>query len=422
MQYPHARTLTKTVARVPVGLNDSGYTIVPYVVDQVFPFGAKVLNGLLERAIGIETRPAGNGALQPDYKERELQRPTVEAFLEATCKPGVKAAEQAPVVATALSDIANFLMPYRADGRTVLRPMGSNFDAIESWLRTTPRRWDEANDCDGSALLAVSMMQLAVKTGAQIAAGRRAEREAWIAAHPYVWALRNVLHPHYTYGVAVVGAAAAEASNLAPKDADGPPQPAQLAGHAIALMIPTVQLLHALYDGSQQRIAGAPVSENALETHGKRFDAVYPTNVRAELEDAEEGEWLATTPVTFDTRPGEQPEAYAETRRRLKGLQTQAVEGTTPAASTLLAAAGTYDAIAAGVQLDNCAFATAAPNIGRSRKVLFVGGGGRLHRFYHDIVEFDLPPTTVVPERVAPRRVRGVRPDRLRPAVERRRV
>ena len=392
VQYPHARTLTKTVARVPVGLNDSGYTIVPYVVDQVFPFGAKVLNGLLERAIGIETRPAeGNGALQPDYKERELQRPTVEAFLEATCKPGVKAAEQAPVVATALSDIANFLMPYRADGRTVLRPMGSNFDAIESWLRTTPRRWDEANDCDGSALLAVSMMQLAVKTGAQIAAGRRAEREAWIAAHPYVWALRNVLHPHYTYGVAVVGAAAAEASNLAPKDADGPPQPAQLAGHAIALMIPTVQLLHALYDGSQQRIAGAPVSENALETHGKRFDAVYPTNVRAELEDAEEGEWLATTPVTFDTRPGEQPEAYAETRRRLKNLQTQAVEGTTPAASTLLAAAGTYDAIAAGVQLDNCAFATAAPNIGRSRKVLFVGGAGGSHRFYHDIVEFDLP-------------------------------
>ena len=62
VQYPHARTLTKTVARVPVGLNDSGYTIVPYVVDQVFPFGAKVLNGLLERAIGIETRPAeGNG-------------------------------------------------------------------------------------------------------------------------------------------------------------------------------------------------------------------------------------------------------------------------------------------------------------------------------------------------------------------------
>ena len=394
VQYPHARTLTKTVARVPVGLNDSGYTIVPYVVDQVFPFGAKVLNGLLERAIGIETRPAtGSGALHPDYKARELARPTLEAFLEATCKPGVAAAEQAPVVATALSDIANFLMPYRADGRTVLRPMGSNFDAVESWLRTTPRRWDEANDCDGSALLAVSMMQLAVKTGAQIAAGRRAEREAWIAAHPYVWALRNVVHPHYTYGVAVVGAAAAEASNLAPNeaDADGPPKPAQLAGHAIALMIPTVQLLHALYDGSQQRIAGAPVSENALETHGKRFDAVYPANVRAELETPEEEEWLATTPVTFDARPGEPPEAYAETRTRLKFLQTQAIEGTTPAASTLLAAAGAYDAVAAGVQLDNCAFATAAPNIGRSRKLLFVGGAGETHRFYHDIVEFDLP-------------------------------
>ena len=392
VQYPHARTLTKTVVRVPVGLNDSGYTTVPYVVDQVFPWGAKVLNGLLERAIGIETRPAdGDGALQPEYRTRTLPRPTLEGFLEATCKPGVAAAEQAPVVATALSDIANFLMPYRADGRTVLRPMGSDFDAIESWLREPPKRWDEANDCDGSALLAVSMMQFAVKTGAHIAAGRRAEREAWIAAHPYVWALRNVMHPHYTYGVAVVGAAAAEASNLTPATAEGPPKPAQLAGHAIALMIPTVQLLHALYDGSQQRIAGAPVSENALETHGKRFDAVFPANVRAELVGEEEGAWLATTPLTFDVRPGEAPEAYADTRYRLQQLQAQAVEGTTPAASTLLAAAGTYDAVAAGVQLDNCAFAAAAPNIARSRKVLFVGGAGEAHRFYHDIVEFDLP-------------------------------
>ena len=61
------------------------------------------------------------------------------------------------------------------------------------------------------------MLQLAKKEGARIAAlppARRAERDAWIAAHPYVWALRNTVHPHYTYGVAVVGAAAAEASDL----------------------------------------------------------------------------------------------------------------------------------------------------------------------------------------------------------------
>ena len=408
VQYPHARTLTKTVARVPVGLNDSGYTIVPYVVDQVFPFGAKVLNGLLERAIGIETRPAeGNGALQPDYKERELQRPTVEAFLEATCKPGVKAAEQAPVVATALSDIANFLhaLPRR-------RPHGAaadglNFDAIESWLRTTPRRWDEANDRDW--LGAARRVDDAARRqdGRADRRWRRAEREAWIAAHPYVWALRNVLHPHYTYGVAVVGAAAAEASNLAPKDADGPPQPAQLAGHAIALMIPTVQLLHALYDGSQQRIAARPSPRMRFETHGKRFDAVYPTNVRAELEDAEEGEWLATTPVTFDTRPGEQPEAYAETRRRLKGAADAGRRGH-DAGGEHAAGRGGADAIAAGVQLDNCAFATAALNIGRSRKVL--SSAARAACTASTTTLSSRPPRRppVVPERAAPRRVRGV--------------
>ena len=265
VKYIHAPTLTKTVARVPVGVNDSGYNLVPFVVDQDFPYGTRVLDGLLERAIAIDGSPAGkchalDGDDPDDYRLRALKRPTPGEFLEATRVPGLRAAAQAPIVATALSDIANFLMPYRADGRTVLQTTGSGFTAVESWLRTTQRRWDEANDCDGSALLIVSMLQLAKKEGARIAAlppARRAERDAWIAAHPYVWALRNTVHPHYTYGVAVVGAAAAEASDLPKKQcgdggscADATP----LAGHAIALMVPTVQLLHALYDGSQQTI------------------------------------------------------------------------------------------------------------------------------------------------------------------------
>ena len=402
VKYIHAPTLTKTVARVPVGVNDSGYNLVPFVVDQDFPYGTRVLDGLLERAIAIDGSPAGkchalDGDDPDDYRLRALKRPTPGEFLEATRVPGLRAAAQAPIVATALSDIANFLMPYRADGRTVLQTAGSGFTAVESWLRTTQRRWDEANDCDGSALLIVSMLQLAKKEGARIAAlppERGAERDAWIAAHPYVWALRNTVHPHYTYGVAVVGAAAAEASDLPKKQcgdggscADATP----LAGHAIALMVPTVQLLHALHDGSQQTIGGAPVTDDVRTTHGKRFEAVYSTSVRAELADPAEAEWLQTSPVDFGVRPGEATDAYAAQRAAMAQLEPQAMEGTTPAASGLVAGAGMYDAVAAGVQLDNCAFAAAAPNIGRSRKILFVGGAGESHRFYHDLVEFDLP-------------------------------
>ena len=412
VQYPHARTLTKTVARVPAGVNDSGFQVVPDIVEQEFPYGIVVLNSLLKRAISIDISPTGHcHQVEGDYRMQGLGlKPGVDAFLEATCAPvglaGLRAAAQAPIVATALSDIATYLMPYRADGRTVLRQQGSAFDSIESWLRTTQRRWDEANDCDGSALLVTSMLQLIKRECTRAAALplRRLDnqtretlpytRDEWIAAHPFAWAVYNVIHPHYTYGVAVVGAAGAEASG-ATGDTDCKEKPKQLAGHAIALLVPTPQFLFALHNGGKQQIEGKPVSTDPLRTHGTRWRAVYSKGVRDTLPLGEQ-DWFSFEATDFAPAPAGVDSS--DTRATIAGaeaLRALAVEGTTPAVGSLFAnaAAGgaAFAALVAGAQADSCAFAKAAPSVGRGRKVLHVAGDRDVHRFYHDIVELDLP-------------------------------
>ena len=351
--YELSPALTKTVGKAPVGVNEKGYDLVHNVIDQKFPFGNDVLNNLLEKATGMEL----------EFEPREIDK-----FLNATAKPGLKAAVWMQTIASAASTIANYLVSYRSDGCAVMGAKGSEFVPLESWLRAPMRTPIEANDCDGSAMLVLSALQAALDSTEQ-------ER----MKYKYIRAARNVLHPYYTIGMAVVGATSAEASA-------GGGTKETVAGHALALVVDTSSLLNGLHTAATQHtLGGKNISTKPDELRLARHEAIFSPEVLEELP-IEESEIL---------RGNLAPEALrgdSRIARTIAALQPHAIEGTTPASSVVYVADSAKRAQAArDADLDNKAFALAAPNVGRSFKVLHVGAGNKNpHRFYHDFVEFSL--------------------------------
>ncbi len=347
--YKLSPALTKSVAKVPVGINDKGYELVHNVVDQEFPFGIEALNSLFEQTVGMELE------YDPDETEK---------MLEATANPGLRAAVWGQTIAAACSTAACYLVAYRADGRTVMQATGSAFVATESWLRTPMRTPCESNDCDGTALLVLAMLQTAVDMEGED-----------LKPYPYIRAIKNAVFPYYTYGVAVVGATSAEASG-------GGGGGAHVAGHALALMIPTLDFLGGLDRAAQDHdVGGRKVSTAPKELGEARFEAIFNDAVLQQLPE-DEATRLRTRSL--------------QTWTASKRLKPFAVEGTTPASPILyLGDADMRYKRAKSADLDMKALALASPNVGRSMKTLHVGGSNSTdpHRFYHDFVELSLHPS-----------------------------
>lgn len=341
VKYKLSPNLTKTVAKVPVGINDKGYDLVHNVIDQDFPFSHAALNSLFEHAIAMEL------GFSDDY---------VRDIREATLLPGVKAAVWAQTVAAAASTVASYLVAYRADGRTIMSAAGSEFTATESWLQSAMRTPCEANDCDGTGLLVNSMLQLAVDS----------EPET-LDENPYLRVVKNAVHPYYIHGVTVVGATAAEASA-------GGGGEQHVAGHALALMIPIVAFMKGLETAA---VDGGSSTKGLREA---RFKAIFSTDVLATLP-KEEVDLIATGKL--------------DEWESLQQLQPFAVEGTTPASPVLyIADPRRREEATLEAKRDASSFAAASPNVGRSLKSLHVGGSRPAdpHRFYHDFIEFSVHP------------------------------
>ena len=188
LRYESSPTLTKAVCKVPCGINDSGYDLVHNVVEMQTPFSYNTINSLLENA------------MQADL---EFIPEDIAKFMGDTTTPGKTAAAWGRTLAASLSTIANVLVSYRADGRTSVLPDGPVAVAAESWLQQAPRTPYEGNDCDGSAILVSSLARAISNAPAKV-----------LANHEYINAARNMLVPHYTVGVSVLGASGAEASGM----------------------------------------------------------------------------------------------------------------------------------------------------------------------------------------------------------------
>jgi hypothetical protein len=342
--YALSPTLTKSVGRAPVGVGDCGFELVHNIMDQDFAFKKATLNSLLQNAIASEV----------GFESAEIDR-----FLEMTAKPGLDAASWMHTIASAMSIAASFLVAYRADGRTVMGARGSEFTETESWLRSPARTPMEANDCDGSALVICSALQTAVDSS-----------EEDRAKYPYLRAVRNALVPYYTFGVSVVGATSAEAS--------GGGGGKGVAGHAVALMLPTASLLGSLHKAAAQHsLAGEPISAASELVRAARHDAMFSPDL------------IAALPPEERTLLELGPEALRGDlllARKIQRLRPFAMEGTTPADAALYEPdSANRSAAESEAVWDSKAFRLSVPNVGRGIKLLHVGSGG--HRFYHDFVE-----------------------------------
>lgn len=355
--YDEAPTLTKAVSKQTVGINDSGYDFAHNVLMQAAPYSMETINSLFENTIKTEL----------NFDENDMNN-----FEVSTAVPGKAAAAAGRTVAAALSTIANLLVSYRADGRTMLGPDGAKAVAAESWLRQSPRTPTEANDCDGSGICIVSLYRAVKNSSMQ-------DRKQ----HKYINAAFNALNPHYQVGIAVVGASAAAAS----EDLSGD-KTKSLAGHATAVLVPTLSLLRALDKGSARTYD---------KTNSGVLESFVPDDVRVPLAEARLNAFY--TPNVIASLPEDERlelSTWITAKSALLELPTFATEGTTPASPVLYVEGDKYTAATATAVADKIAFSKIGATIGRSIKLLYVGGPDKKspHRFYHDIVEISMPRDT----------------------------
>lgn len=354
--YKASPMLTKTVFKETVGVDGQGYSLLHDISERGSPVSLKTLDSLFKAAIETDCLH--------DKKD-------ISYFLSCTSNPGLAAASQARVVASATSMIVNFMISYRADGRNFISTKGADFAQAESWQRQLTRNAIEANDCDGSALFAVGILNAARNMTAEQLAAPGLE---------YLKAVRNTIHPYYEVGVSVLGATAGEASSLGDKKTES------VAGHAIAVILPILSFLKSLKKsmrmsyGPEKTPLNDPNTIDAVEN--ARFAAIFTNDVKSALPSHEQ-----TMLSSWKTAQAEFDNVF----------QPFAIEGTTPASSTLYTQNASHRADAEkDARNDDIAFAKASPNVFRSIKVLHVGGSaaGSTHRFYRDLVEVTFPRST----------------------------
>jgi hypothetical protein len=351
--YPYSPSLTKCVFKTPAGINDCGYDLVHNAIHQPIPhYSYTTTESMLKQAISVEL---------------EFVPEDIDSFLGTTKSPGLAAAGHGRTVAAALSTLASFLVSYRADGRTNIMPNGSVTVSAESWLRQGPRTPIEANDCDGSAIAVLNLANTCTNAPADV-----------LDANPFMKAVHNVINPYYTVGISVLGASSAEASS----GGKGGEKAKSLAGHAAALMIPSLSLLRSLDRGSTRTSAGEPIV--ALKEQGKiaeaRFKAVFNSDVIGALPEEEVavlGSWT-------------------DAKNHAVHLDAFGMEGTTPASPILYATGAAATSAVDNSSKDQMVFDKVGPTIGRSVKILYVGGAEAAspHKFYHDFVEYTVPRTS----------------------------
>lgn len=350
--YAASPTLTKSVMRKPYGLNGSPYALAAEANDTPNAMTDETLESVLSRAIEVEVQGAHRHVQLLD----DLRTPSFQSTLL-----------HGKSVATAVSAMCAFLVPYRVDGTPVVAPTGLLMRETESWPVEPLRKIGvSAEDCDGSAGVASA----AVKRAVQLNDDPSVDMNRF----PNLRAVANSIGAHYVYGIAVLGANAghAAAANEAAT---------AVAGHAIMLAVPKLSIAQALERGGLSTITGAPVVDPTMRqaVTNARYDALYPPELVARMPEGERPhfESHAASKASLVSNP-------------VTGLQPLAFEGTTYASSVLY----THDAVErANLQefylRDKVVSESMSPNVSRTFKALSVGAEGD-HAFYKGFVEMGM--------------------------------
>ena len=339
--------LTKSVMNVPAGYNASNYAPAAAVNDTPVGYTDETLESMLEACLKVEC-----SADEMEQIRARLQTPDPDAAMEFS-----------GLMASAMSAFSAFSMPYRIDGTPMILPTGLQMVESESWRATPVRSALQADDCDGSACSAISVVTRATAVAAD---------PALAARFPYLAALGNSLGAHYVFGTCVLAANAGHA------DAANEHQQ-KIAGHAIALAIPKVHFLSAMNLGARGNLQGTPVVavEDQDKVAAARFGALFPPELIARMPDAamfKDAETLAASGY-----------AHHET-----GLQPLSMEGTTLASSCMYKHALADRQARSKSFINDKKLATMlAPNITRTHKTLDAGEKGS-HAFYNSMVELSV--------------------------------
>ncbi len=372
--------LTKVLCKTNVGVHESCYDLVHNNLNVRFPFPLASLEDLFAETLHVSVGPAGQDFASSEYKH----------IMKDAQKGGFDAARHADRVAMAVSQIVTYLMPYRSDGYGYLAPGAPTFVCAESWIRrhASPIH---LNDCENGAKLAISIFET-IRYDPAVREGD----------YPHLQAVYEIIVPYYTWGLSIVGAGGAEAGSAGSMEEEqakggGCVSHQNLNGHAIALLIPTAQLLTALDEGARSYVKDTDGNAQVVEAAANaafatRFDAAFaPFKTRYR-------NWCAQRRL-LNEHDDEDP-----VTEKLRALPPLAIEGTTPASGYLCgfgAPFGGGDGLTNGVRLDNCAEAAVGPTIGRCLKML--AAGFTLNRFYQVLCEFHVPATCPL---YADRRVR----------------
>tara|TARA_B100000795_G_scaffold269880_1_gene260874 strand:+ start:1940 stop:4261 length:2322 start_codon:yes stop_codon:yes gene_type:complete len=345
--FPPEKKLHKSVMMErDAGLDGCGFTIAAAVNDTPPALNSDVAESLMSAALS-----------------NELQDHHI-LMLEALSVPSVAAtAMYGGEIATALSAVAAYAMPYRVDGTPMSTPEGLKMFQSEAWPTgandDTLRR---LGDCEDQANFANHII---VQASTLMDAG------ADMRMYPNLRAVANSLGAHYVHGTTVIAANAGHA-DAADESATA------IAGHAIVTLIPKTSFAVAMQKGSKAKIAGAFVVDPQFESAvtSARWESLYPKSLLEKMPEAEQRHF-----------------ASYETARQLSnstmttGLQPLAIEGTTFASSKLFE----HDDIAREARQE--AFADTkkslgpiSPNILRMFKTLDVGESGE-HAFYNSVIE-----------------------------------
>ena len=223
VNYSPAPPLTKSVMRVPFGVDGTTFDAVSNVVDRPSALSDEAFESLahacLEIALNVDDD--GDGVV------------SMSDFMADTASPGIKASVHAHKVANALSTLVCLVCPYRIDGRTMVLPTGLKMVGSESWKAEAPRNIFSFDDCDGSGAIVSSLVYRADTV---------ARDTDLAAAFPHIASISNAM-AHHMVGIAVLAANAGQA------DAAGKNGHEAVAGHAIALAIPKPHALKSMING-----------------------------------------------------------------------------------------------------------------------------------------------------------------------------
>ena len=339
--------LTKSVMNVPAGYNASNYAPAASVNDTPVSYTDEALESIFEACLKVECSAEEMAEIRA-----RLQTPDPDATLAFSQS-----------MASAMSAFSAFSMPYRIDGTPMMLPTGLQMVESESWRGEPVRHALQADDCDGSACSAISVVTRAAAVAAD---------PALAAQFPYLTALGNSLGAHYVFGTCVLAANAGHADAANEHEE-------KIAGHAIALAIPKVHFLTALDRGARGNLKGTPVVavEDQDKVAAARFGALFPPELIARMPDAamfKDAETLAASGY-----------AHHET-----GLQPLSMEGTTLASSCMYKHSLADRQARTKSYINDKKLATMlAPNITRTHKTLDAGEKGA-HAFYNSMVELSV--------------------------------